>query len=143
MPPTWIRENPPYWDGAKSRIVGGVPAGTFRLGPFRPGDPLPGDWWRVEEDGTVLAYGWMDRSWGEGEVLLAVDPKARNRGLGAYILDRLEAEARREGLNYIHNQVEPLHPDRAGVTRWLMAHGFADAGDGRLKRRVKAAEGMR
>jgi len=140
MARTWTRDSPPHWDAGRARIVGAAPEGVFDFGPVRPGDLLPGDWWRVEEDGRVLGYGWMDRSWGEGEVLLAVSPDSKGRGLGAFILDRLEAEARSAGLNYIHNVVTPRHPDKEAVTRWLTSRGFTDSGDGRLRRRVKAAE---
>lgn len=51
----WIQESPPYWDRDKARIVGESP-GAFGLGPYRDGDLLPGEWWRVEDGGSVLGY---------------------------------------------------------------------------------------
>ena len=59
--------------------------------------------------------------------------------MGAFILDRLEAEAHACGVNYVFNTVTPTHPDRARVTAWLQAHGFAATEDGELSRRVASA----
>jgi ribosomal protein S18 acetylase RimI-like enzyme len=84
----------------------------------------------------VVGYGWMDTSWGEGEILLAVSPRAEGKGVGTYILDQLAREAQTAGLNYIHNVIRPTNPRGAEVKRWLEARGFLDSGDGRLKRRV-------
>jgi GNAT superfamily N-acetyltransferase len=133
----WIQENPAYWDAAKVRIVGGAPKGVFELGERAEGDMVPGEWWRVEEDGAVLGYGWMDVTWGDGEVLLAVAPEARRKGFGAFILDRLEEEARARGLNYLYNVVRPTHPERESVTRWLEGRGFRRSpGEDLLRRAV-------
>jgi len=132
----WIHENPAYWDGSKATIVGGAEPGIFDLGERAIGDVVPGDWWRLERDGEVVAYGWMDVNWGDAEILLAVAPDARSKGVGTAVLDRLEDEARTRGLNYLYNAVRPNHPDREGVTRWLTARRFAPADDGVLKRSV-------
>ena len=94
------------------------------------------DWWRVEEDGEVLGYGWMDCTWGDAEILLVVDPRHTGKGAGSFILDRLEKEAQAHGLNYVYNVVRPTHPDREGITRWLEARRFAESVDGLLKRQV-------
>jgi GNAT superfamily N-acetyltransferase len=133
----WIHENPPRWDAGKAAIVGGAPRGTFVLADHRAGEPIPGEWWRVEEDGRVVGYGWMDTTWNGAEVLLAVDPAARRHGVGTFIMDGLEREAARRGLHYLYNVVRHTHPDRDGITRWLLARGFTDAGDGELRRQVK------
>ena len=133
----WIRESPPLWDGDKRRIIGGAPAGVFSLGPFQPGGVVPGDWWRVEDDGEVVGYGWMDHAWGDAEILLAVAPNAQGGGTGSFILDRLEDEAAGRGINYLYNVVPDAHPDRAGLERWLLRRGFVASQDGGLlKRRV-------
>lgn len=137
MPLTWIRETPPVWDQHKQRIIGGAPAGVFSLGPLQPGEVVPGDWWRVEHDGQVLGYGWMDHAWGDAEILLAVSPDQQSRGAGTFILDRLEDEAAERGINYLYNEVPQAHPDRAGLERWLQRRGFvASQEGGLLKRRV-------
>jgi ribosomal protein S18 acetylase RimI-like enzyme len=133
----WIEERPPVWDDDKQRIIGGAPAGVFALGPFEPGDPLAGDWWRVEDEGRVVGYGWMDTVWGDAEVLVAVDPADQGRGVGVYVFDQLEREAAVRGLRYLHNVVRTTHPDRDEVTAWLQAHGFKASSDGLLRRRVK------
>ncbi len=133
----WVHENPPHWDGDKARIIGGAPPGIFDLGSHRERDLIPGEWWRVEEDGRVVGYGWLDTVWGDAEILLAVDPGARRRGVGEFILDRLEQEAAARGLNYLYNVVRPAHPDRHTVAAWLRSRGFEPARDGRLVRRVR------
>ena len=133
---TWIHEDNPSWDAGKDRILGGAPAGVFDLSHLRQGSLAPGEWFRVEDGGAIVGYGWMDCTWGDAEVLLAVDPSARSRGIGAFILDGLEKEAASRGLNYLYNAVRPTHPDGEHVTRWLVSHGFAPSGDGLLKRRV-------
>jgi N-acetylglutamate synthase-like GNAT family acetyltransferase len=132
---TWVRESPPTWTADKQRVVGGAPHGVFSLGPFTDGEVLPGDWWRVEEDGRVLGYGWMDHSWGDAEVLLAVDAGGQDRGVGTFILDRLDDEAAKQGINYLYNVVPEGHPDKAGLTRWLQRRGFVLAHDGKLLKR--------
>ena len=131
----WIRESPAQWDACKAEVIGGAEDGALDPLDRPPGEILPGDWWRVEEQGRVLGYGWMDCIWGDAEVLLAVDRTARGRGIGAYILDRLEHEAAERGLNYLYNQVRPTHPDGDRVTAWLCRHGFAASGGDRLLRR--------
>jgi GNAT superfamily N-acetyltransferase len=134
----WVHENPPHWDERKQAIVGNAPAGTFSLGSYRPGDTVPGEWWRVEEAGRVVGYGWMDTAWGDAEILLAVDPERRRHGVGAWILDQLEREAAQRGLNYLLNTVPPDHPDRSGVRKWLEGRGFTSSRDGNiLRRRVR------
>lgn len=139
MPLQWIHETPARWDAPKTRIIGGAPAGVFNLPRYREGELLAGDWWRAEDAGTVVGYGWLDVVWGEAEILLAVDPAAQRRGVGAFILDRLEAEAHACGVNYVFNTVTPAHPDGARVTAWLQAHGFTATEDGELRRRVASA----
>jgi GNAT superfamily N-acetyltransferase len=131
----WIHENPPYWDRNKAGIVGSAPKGIFDLGGYGDGDMVPGEWWRVEEDRKVLGYGWMDTTWGDAEILLAVDAAAQGKGVGTFIIDRLDEEAASRGLNYLYNQVRDTHPDPGGITRWLENRGFTLSHDDRLLRR--------
>ncbi|MCB9754874.1 MAG: GNAT family N-acetyltransferase [Myxococcales bacterium] len=141
---TWIRESPAYWDKAKAQIIGASPPGTFgmdRLSKFGEGALIPGDWWRVERDGDVLAYGWMDTTWGDAEILLAVSPAHRNQGVGTYVLRRLEDEARGRGFNYLYNVVSPLHPNADGVTSWLEKRRFEISDDGSLRRSLVPRRG--
>jgi N-acetylglutamate synthase-like GNAT family acetyltransferase len=133
----WVREDTPKWDAAKQAIVAAAPKGALDLPARKPGDLAPGEWFRVEDEGKVVGYGWMDCTWGDAEITLAVDPASAKRGVGSFILDRLAHEAAARGLNYLYNTVRPTHPDRASVTRWLEGHGFTPSGeDGLLRRRV-------
>ncbi len=132
----WIRETPACWDADKARIIGGAPAGIFGPSPAL-GDAAPGEWWRVEQSGRVVGYGWMDIVWGEGEILLAVAPEAWGQGVGTFALNKLEQEAAACGLNYIYNTVRASHPNRKQATAWFQARGFRHVhGDERLVRRV-------
>ncbi len=137
MSRSWVREQPPVWNDDKQRIVGASSPGVFpSLGSVEPGEVLAGDWWRVEEGGQTVGYGWMDVSWGDAEVLLAVDPERRRQGVGAFVLDQLDAEASRRGLRYLHNVVPAAHPNPEGLSVWLRRHGFVPAAeDGALLRR--------
>jgi GNAT superfamily N-acetyltransferase len=130
----WINENPAYWDDRKATIIGGAPAGIFEIGPYEEGDLLPGEWWRVERDGEVLGYGWMDCTWGEAEILLAVDDRHQRSGVGTFILERLDQEALARGLNYLYNVIRPTHPSGDEMRKWLEARKFEATDDGRLMR---------
>jgi GNAT superfamily N-acetyltransferase len=133
----WIHENPPHWDETKAKILGTSPEGVFRIGPYAPGDLISGEWWRVEDGGTVLGYGWMDTNWGDAEILLCVDPSRRREGVGAFVLEHLAREAAAHGLNYMYNVVPAAHPEPEVFARWLLKHGFVRADDDSYKRRVK------
>jgi ribosomal protein S18 acetylase RimI-like enzyme len=72
-------------------------------------------------------------------MLLAVDPAHQGRGVGTFVLDRLEEEAGRRGLNYLYNVVRPRHPDKEQITAWLEARAFELTSDGVLRRKVSGA----
>jgi GNAT superfamily N-acetyltransferase len=131
----WIHEAPARWDADKDAVLGDAPAGTFELEALRRPGILPGDWWRVEEDGHAVAYGFMDAVWGDAEILVAVGPEAQGRGLGGFVLERLEEEARARGLRYLYNVVPPAHPRGDEVTRWLTSRGFKPSEEGGVLRR--------
>jgi ribosomal protein S18 acetylase RimI-like enzyme len=137
----WVEEKASKWDDDKQRIIGGAPSGVFdvRFSRCGAGDLLPGDWWRVERDGATVGYGWLDVVWGDAEILLAVADAARGEGVGSFIMDKLEAEARSRGLNYCYNSVRPTHPDREAVTAWLEKRGFTANEDGSLFRSLTHA----
>ena len=75
----WIHENPAIWDAGKARIVGRAPKGVFdsRYAKSNVGDLVPGEWWRVEDEGRTIGYGWIDVNWGDAEILLCTEPEAR------------------------------------------------------------------
>jgi ribosomal protein S18 acetylase RimI-like enzyme len=134
----WIRESPAKWDEEKKRIIGDAPTGIFdrRYRELAPGTLLPGEWWRVEDEGRVVGYGWLDVVWGDAEILLATEPEARGHGVGSFIVEGLEREARARGLNYIYNVVRPTHPDAEALSAWLEKRGFEPSEDGSLMRAV-------
>ena len=134
---TWLREDTPRWDAGKQAIVGGADDGALEPLRLGLGDLAPGEWFRVEDDGLTVGYGWMDCTWGDAEITLAVDPRHRHQGVGAFIVHHLEQEAGSRGVNYLYNAVRPSHPERARVTEWLEGLGFQPSGDGLLKRRVR------
>ena len=135
----WIHEGQPaHWDDAKARIVGAAGAGIFdaRYGELSSGQLIPGEWWRVEDDGRVVGYGWLDIVWGDAEIQLATDTESRGKGVGAFTLQHLESEAARRGLGRVYNIVRPTHPDRDDVSAWLSKRGFEGNEDGTLFRAV-------
>lgn len=135
----WIKEGPTRWDEDKQRIVGDAPVGIFdrRYSELTKGDIVPGEWWRVEDGGKVVGYGWLDIVWGDAEILLATAPESQGKGVGSFILGQLEKEARRRGVNYLYNIVRPTHPRRDRVTAWLKERGFEASEDGSLRCRCQ------
>ncbi len=134
---TWHRDIP-VWDADKLRIVGGTAKGILdsRYASIELGATVPCNWFRVERDGAVVGYGWVDVNWGDAEILLATAADAQGSGVGSFILEHLDEEARRMGLAYTYNIVRPTHPDGDKVAAWLVKRGFEKKPDGRLTRRV-------
>jgi N-acetylglutamate synthase-like GNAT family acetyltransferase len=132
----WVKDDDPRWDADRERVFATIGTDVFPGLPRQIGAQLPSDWWRVEGDGRVVAYGWLDDVWGDAEILLAVDEAARGTGAGAFTLARLEDEAAARGLNYVVNVVRDTHPDRDAVSGWFLAHGFTGTDDGRLRKQV-------
>lgn len=139
---SWVRDQRPVWDEDKQRVIGGAPPGSLEV-DYAPGTELPGDWWAARNaDGNVVGYGWLDSTWGgDAEVLLAVDPEAQQQGVGTFILDRIEREAARQGVNYVYNTVPPTHPERDAVHDWLAVRGYRGGErDAALRKRVLAED---
>jgi ribosomal protein S18 acetylase RimI-like enzyme len=137
---TWSHEPAPTWDADKQRVIGSAPAGVFDLA-YPDGASLPGDWWSARTaDGVVVGYGWLDATWGgDAEILLAVDATARQRGVGSFVLGRLEDEAAARGLNYVYNTVRSTHPQRDDLHDWLAVRGYqGSSSDTTLRKRVGA-----
>ncbi|MBC3190509.1 GNAT family N-acetyltransferase [Pseudonocardia sp. C8] len=136
----WIPETPARWDDRKQRVLDGLDPALFGLGRPAAGDALGDEWWRVDDGaGETVAYGRLDDSWGDAEILVLVRPDAQRTGVGSFVLARLEAEAGRRGLNYIYNVVPHDHPDPEQVTGWLAAHGFVRNDVGELRKQVRVA----
>ena len=137
---TWSHEPSPTWDADKRRIIGSSPPGVFDLS-YADDAPLPGDWWAARtSDGEVVGYGWLDATWGgDAEILLAVDTASRQRGVGSFVIARLEDEAAGRGLNYVYNTVRDSHPDRDDLHDWLAVRGYrGSTSDTTLRKRVGA-----
>lgn len=135
----WIHEGQPaHWDAQKQRIVGGAAEGVFdaRFSGLGDGTVIPGEWWRIENDGRVVGYGWLDIVWGDAEIQLATERETRGSGVGSFILENLEREAVCRGLRRLYNVVRPTHPDREEITGWLTHRGFEPSEDGSLFRHV-------
>ena len=135
----WTKESPARWDEDKQRMFGPDELASVGMTAPEAGGILADEWWHVtDEDGTIVGYGWLDIEWGDARITFLVDPARRGAGLGDFIVGQLEAEARRQGLNYVYNVVPDSHPDPAWMTNWLASRGFTP-GTGALRRRVQAA----
>jgi GNAT superfamily N-acetyltransferase len=135
----WVKEDTPRWDEDKQRLFDD--AALRAVGMDRPGDgtALADEWWRVlDDEGHVVGYGWLDSEWGDAQITFFVDPARRGGGIGEFVLDRLEDESRKRGLNYIYNVVPDSHPDRPWMTNWLKTHGLRESAHGDLRRQVGA-----
>lgn len=137
----WRKESTPVWDEPKQRIVGNAPAGIFDryYAELEPGGGVNGEWWGVVADRQVIGYGWLDVVWGDAEILFAIDPSVQGRGIGRFIVERLDGECRSRNLNYMFNAVSPTHPRSDWMTAWLIKLGFEASSDGRLTRAVTRA----
>lgn len=135
----WIRETPATWDGGKAAAFGDLDPELFGLGTPKEGAALGDEWWRVEDDRRVLGYGRLDDTWGDAEILVVVAPEGRGAGVGAFVLEHLEAEADKRHLNYLYNVVRPEHPSAAQVVTWLESHGFAESIDGEFRKHVRGS----
>ena len=125
---TWTPESLATWDADKAAVVGTAPAGAFpELEGKQDGELIGAEWWRVEQDGAVVGYGWLDAAWGWAPILLAVKPNAQRDGVGAFIVEKLKQEAHKRGLAYLFNVIPATHPDKEGVKAFLVAQGFEEA----------------
>jgi GNAT superfamily N-acetyltransferase len=134
----WTKEELPHWDARKRAVFGADRSDVFGLGAQKEGGVLADEWWRVEDGAETVGFGRLDSLWGDAEILLAVAPDRRGRGVGKFVLGHLELEAGHRGLNYVYNTVRKGVPERAMVTEWLKRQGFTDRGEGELRKRVAA-----
>ncbi|MHA3704794.1 GNAT family N-acetyltransferase [Jatrophihabitans sp. YIM 134969] len=134
---SWTKEARPRWDEDKDRVFTDADLAAVGLGS-RPavGDAIADEWWAVRSDDDVVGYGWLDSEWGDAQITFSVAAAHRGAGVGSYVVDCLADEARERGLSIIYNVVPATHPDPAVVTAWLEARGFADAGEGELRKKV-------
>ena len=152
----WVKEDLPRWDADKQRMFDDV--ALLSVGMDRPADgaSLADEWWHVVgDDGAIAGYGWLDSEWGDAQITFFVDPARRGDGIGEFVLDHLEDEARKRGLNYIYNVV-PRHASGSAVddrlagsrTGWtsrrtaICAAGWARCAD-RSRHVVRSARDIR
>lgn len=134
---TWEHEDRPVWDADKARIAASAPDGALVL-DFADGAELPGDWFVARDGDDVVGLGVLDTTWGgDAEITLAVDASRQGHGVGSWVMDRLEQEARSRGINYVYNTVPDAHPQRDDVHDWLLVRGYrGNEGDASLRKRV-------
>ena len=75
------------------------------------GPDLPNDSWLFEEDGGVVAVGWVEKHHDTGIAIGVVHHERRGRGLGSKLVDRSEERLRALGVGRIH--AVTLAPDVA------------------------------
>src|SRR5699024_5007607 len=87
-------------------------------------------------------FGLLDTTWGgDAEITLAVDTECQGRGVGSFVMERLEQEARSRGINYVYNTVRDTHPQRDEVHDWLVVRGYwGNERDASLRKHVDDAE---
>ncbi len=134
---TWTKQDRPRWDEDKQALFDATALASVGMPAPAADAAIADEWWQVrDESGATVGYGWLDSEWGDAQISFLVAPAARGRGVGEFILERLDAEARARGLNYIYNVVPPTHPDPAWMTHWLTLHGFFPSARGDLRRQV-------
>ncbi|WP_068259597.1 GNAT family N-acetyltransferase [Janibacter limosus] len=136
----WEREDNPVWDADKARIAASAPDGALGL-DFADGAGLPGDWFVAKDAGAVVGFGFLDMTWGgDAEITLVVDSARQGAGVGTFVMDHLEQEARSRGINYVHNSVRDTHPQRDDVHDWLLVRGYkGNESDPTLRKHVGEA----
>lgn len=137
---TWERETRPVWDAEKKRIAASAPDGALAL-DYADGAELPGDWFVAKDGDAVVGVGILDTTWGgDAEITLVVDGDRQGQGVGSFVMDRLEQEARARGINYVYNTVRDSHPQRDEVHDWLVIRGYwGNERDASLRKRVDEA----
>lgn len=103
--------------GRLSRV--GVPDVTAWLS----GPDLPNDSWLLEEDGRLVALGWVEKHDDTGVAVGVVHRERRGRGLGSTLLDRSEERLQALGVGRIHNVT--LAPDMT-AQRLLADRGYRE-----------------
>lgn len=137
---TWTKETRPRWDEDKQESFDAIALASVGIQAPASGSAIADEWWRVADDaGNLVGYGWLDSEWGDAQIAFIVLPQARGSGAGEFILNRLEAEAAAQGVNYIYNVVPDSHPDPQWITYWLELHGFYPSPHGDLRRQVHMA----
>jgi mycothiol synthase len=85
--------------------------GVADITAWLSGPDLPDDTWLFEEDGGLVALGWVDKHDDTGVAIGIVHREWRGRGLGTELVDRSEERLRAVGVGRVH--AVTLAPDEA------------------------------
>lgn len=97
--------------------------GVSNLTAWLSGSDLATDTWLVEEDGRLVALGWVGQHDDIGEAIGVVHRERRGRGLGSELVDRSEERLRARGVGRIH--AVTLAPD-VGAEPLLTGRGYRE-----------------
>jgi mycothiol synthase len=97
--------------------------GVADVAAWLSGPDLPNDSWLYEEDGGVVAVGWVEQHDETGVAIGIVHREQRGRGLGSDLVDRSEARLRALGVGRVH--AVTLAPD-VGAEPLLTGRGYRE-----------------
>jgi mycothiol synthase len=97
--------------------------GVADITAWLSGPDLSRDTWLVEEDGRLVAAGWVEKHHDTGIAIGIVHRDQRGRGLGSMLVDRSEERLRALGVGRIH--AVTLAPDVAAEPL-LTARGYRE-----------------
>ena len=79
--------------------------------------------WLYEDDGLVVAFGWVEAHGDVGIAIGVVREEAKGRGLGTELVERAEAALRGEGVTRIHEIALAADGEAPALLR---AHGYRE-----------------
>lgn len=101
----FLAEDEMHLFGRPSRV------GVADVTAWLSGSDLSSDSWLFEEDGSLIAVGWVEKHHATGVAVGIVHRERRGRGLGSELVDRSEERLRALGVGRIH--AVTLAPDVA------------------------------
>jgi mycothiol synthase len=101
----FLAEDETYLFGRPSRV------GVADVTAWLSGPDLTSDTWLFEEDGRLVAAGWVEKEHDTGVAVGIVHRERRGRGLGSELVDRSEERLRALGVGRVH--AVTLAPDVA------------------------------
>jgi mycothiol synthase len=103
----FLAEDETHLFGRPSRL------GVADVTAWLSGVDLPTDTWLREENGDIVALGWVEKHRDTGEAIGVVHRERRGRGLGSWLVDQSEARLSALGVGRIH--AVSLAADEAAV----------------------------
>jgi mycothiol synthase len=92
----FLAEDEAHLFGRPSRV------GVADITAWLSGPDLPNDTWLFEEDGRVVAVGWVEKHDDTGVAIGIVHRECRGRGLGSELVDRSEERLRALDVRRVH-----------------------------------------